>query len=501
MNDWENLLGEHCMEDADDSGMAVSSPQKNAEDAQRRKRFDAGLKRIFTDGFLIPSRSPQRDLLRAIVENDAWFVAVKPDGSVDPAFVGERKYPPAIDARDSPPSTGKNKERRKQGKGGLLLSIYATAPERPTVQWDGRSLVRALREDIAGLLLHPANESPQELGREFFADLFALTESFDLEEMLIAPGPDQIVRLNRATWLVEIQDGNLYSRATFEHGSLVHVFTHRDRVGSQSADVVAMNGEQLFRMVATNDAVDGIAVNVGSQLGREGDALNGLVLSPGFVHRLLDGEDIRPGAQPLPARNRAEVELWLRFRHFPQAEHEWVETPTPERILVRVAAPQASEWRTQETLNAQCRVEGPTWSPVFTIASPYEKNSANSSEPPTETFDGGQTRILCAGLLAKELNADASGGGNTKHWWRVGRWFLLGRYMNDADRALARHRLALATELAKCLPPDADQIPRSALLTVEGAAFLRRWQHASSRSWIEATLQQADRFTKRWVWL
>ena len=54
--------------------------------------------------------------------------------------------------------------------------------------------------------------------------------------------------------------------------------------------------------------------------------------------------------------------------------------------------------------------------------------------------------------------------------------------------------------VAKLLPSDGDRIPRSAILTVEGAMLFARSPHARTRAWIEATAHQANRYTSRWVW-
>ena len=82
----------------------------------------------------------------------------------------------------------------------------------------------------------------------------------------------------------------------------------------------------------------------------------------------------------------------------------------------------------------------------------------------------------------------------------MGRSLLFGRLLDERDKAMSRRRLVLATELGKLLPPGLDRIPRSAILTVEGATFLSRHPHGGSRAWIEETIRRAGRYTQTWVW-
>jgi hypothetical protein len=458
-----------------------------AERAAARAQFEATLKEIFTAS--LPSTAGA-ELLRSVVESDLWFVPVRDDGSFDTLEVKAGRYRPAIEPEPDPSI---KKRRKKEGKGGLLLPVYAQEPDRPSTRLDGRSLARTLPEEAAGLLLHLPDSSPRELGREFFAELQRLADACDLEDLLVSPGPEQVEKLKQATWWVAMEGGVPVLDDTADDARVANAFTHPDRVGYSPHEIVPMKGEELFRRVVENDDVDGIVVNRGSRIGRGEDALSGLLLSPGFAHRLLAGEDIRPGAQPLPARSRQEVELWLDLRCFPWEGRELLEAPYPEESLIRATTtdPRASQWRMQETLGEPEPSAGRVWSPVFVVP------AAGLAEP---GFGPGATSILCAGLLAKELNAGALYGKDAERFWRPGRWLLFGRFLDAWNRERSRRRLALAAELAKLLPPGADQIPRSAILTVEGAALLREHPHGGSRAWIEATLRQAERYTKPWVW-
>ncbi len=497
MDIWDDSVNESSGDDASGLGASVLRRQREEENAARQEIFNAKLQEIFAAAFHDPTKAARSASLRAIVDNDEWFVPLKSDGSLDVTEVEAGKYRLAIEDEDAPSGQKAQKKRKKQGRGGPLLFCYAAAPDRPAVQLDGRALARALPPEVAGLLLHRPDKAPRELGRELFPELIALADAFDLEELLLSPGRDQIEKLKGATWFVEMKGKALHLDSIMDDGRLCHVYTHPDRVGYRSVEVIAMTGEQLFRLVAETDAADGVVVNRTSQLGRGENVLNGLALSPGFACRLLEGEDIRPGAHPLPTRSREEAELWLRLHEFPYENREWVEAPYAEETLARMMVPQASKWRAQETLGGQIALEGPTWSPVFTLP-PVE---VMENTPAWENEVGaGPSRILCAGLLAKELNADSPFNKDADHYWRVGRGLLAGRLLDEDDRARSRRRLVLARELKKLLPPGKDSLPRSALLTVEGAALLAECPHAGTRVWIEATIRQAERYTKRWVW-
>jgi hypothetical protein len=391
-----------------------------AERAAARELFEATLKEIVTGG--LPSTAGA-ELLRSIVENDLWFVPVRADGSFDTLEVREGKYRLAIETEPNPAT---KRKRKKGGKGGRLLPVYTQEPDRPSTRLDGRSLARTLPEEAAGLLLHLPDSSPRELGREHFADLQRLADACDLEDLLVAEksmgqrvngsmGASPLPSLTPlttsidprkalvATWWVATSGGVPALDDTADDARVASAFTHPDRVGYSPHQTVPMKGEKLFQWVVENDDLDGIVVNRGSRIGRGENALSGLLLSPGFAHRLLAGEDIRPGAQPLPARSRQEVELWLALRRFPWEGRELLEALYPEESLIRATTtdPRASGWRMQETLGERGPNTGRVWSPVFVVP------AAGLAEP---GFGPGATRILCAGLLAKELNAGAFDG-------------------------------------------------------------------------------------------
>jgi hypothetical protein len=440
-------------------------------------------------------------LVRSIVESDRWFVPVLADGAFATLDVEPGRYRLAIGEEEEAPVTSIKKRRGtpiRGGKGGRLLLISTRKLDGPAAQLDGRALARSIPGEIDGLLLDRDGER-SELGRGYLDDLAGLADACELEEMLATPGPDQVERLKRATWFVALREGRLPSERHDYGGRVAHVWTHPDRaIGERKDQLVAMNGERLFRLGVEDEGIDGLLVNRGQYIGRGKTRMANLLLGPGIVQRLLDGEDPRPGAYPLPARSRDEVRLWLDWRRFPYDSEgrELVEESSPddpEATWIRATAtdPRVERWRSQESLDRDHGASGERHSPLFVLKHPI----------PESGFGAGPTRILCAGLLASALGAQSyQSGKDPRRLCREGRWLLFGRLVDAAGRERARRQLALAQELAKLLPPDADQIPRSAVLTVEGSAVFSKNATAATRSWIEAMVRESERYTRRWVW-
>ncbi len=469
-----------------------------AEKAAQQEQFDAKLKELFLS--TQPDTSGA-ELLRSLVELDC-FVAVKPDAPVDAPLSTQifdiiNCAPGRYGSAVAPPDDAK-KSKSKNGKGGNVLPVYRYAPDRSARQVNGRSLVRMLPDTLGGLLLHLPEHAPRELGNEYFTVLLILADAIDLEEMLLRPAKDQIERLKNATWLVETVNGALHIDTSVDERRLINAYTHIDRVGWHQHKLEPMRGETLFQQLTENDDIDGVVINHRAVIELGNDSIFAPVLSPGFACRLLACEDIRPGAQPLPARNVREIELWLRLHRFPIEEVKLIDAPYPEVPLIRANAPGPSTWRMQETLHEnRISKDECTWSPVFVLPplANLETNAGTASE-----IAPGATRILCAGLLAKALEAHFHGAENPNWLWRPGRNLLIGRYNDEWVRKRSFQRLAIANELLKLLPPNVDTIPRDAVLTVEGAALIRQHPHAAKRNWIEATARQAERYTRRWVW-
>jgi hypothetical protein len=91
-------------------------------------------------------------------------------------------------------------------------------------------------------------------------------------------------------------------------------------------------------------------------------------------------------------------------------------------------------------------------------------------------------------------------GGSDPRRFNPGSNFLIGKKVDDYSIEQAKRRERWASELLKFLPPGVDTIPRDAFHTAKGASLAQEFPHAAKRDWIEATLKQAQKFTKRWVW-
>ena len=92
----------------------------------------------------------------------------------------------------------------------------------------------------------------------------------------------------------------------------------------------------------------------------------------------------------------------------------------------------------------------------------------------------GETRILCAGLLAQRLY-------DQDHWSPDG-WFV-----SKQERLRAAQLAGWAHELLKLIPAGKDRVPRSAILSVDGATFLHRRPEFRDRGWIEKQHQRHTR--------
>ena len=115
----------------------------------------------------------------------------------------------------------------------------------------------------------------------------------------------------------------------------------------------------------------------------------------------------------------------------------------------------------------------------------YVKLSDLSALTP-RTIDLGesQTKILCAGLLARKLY-------DQDHWSPSG-WFA-----SRQERLRAAQLAGWAYELLKLIPPGRDRLPRSSIRSIEGATFLHSRPEFRDRAWIERQHQRHTRSASR----
>lgn len=472
--DWDNLLPTRT-----DDSMAQSALQRQRDaEAAKVPLINPAILALFQSS--AENRS-HLEYLRAVVEDDSWYIPLRPDGSWDVVTTREGQYESAI---LMPGESTKRKNTR--GAGGRMLRVWATEPKGTSKMITGRDLVRGMPEELDGWLLDDGKVMSREVHHRHFEEMRRYAGAVALEEMLTNPAPGQVEAILNATWYAQVKEGELRSS-----DYLAVVYTHPDRTNSFTVtETQPVTGREFFTRVQKVPGIDGVVVNGISRFGRGARTASQLHLSHGIIHQWLQGEDIRPFAGPLPARSFNEVVLWLTMARFPYEQRVYVEAPHPGGLLLRAMVPGNHNWNDLETGCSPSLKFGPIWSPVFLLP-PGGRDVPGYGE--------GATRLLCAGLLAKELNATSPFNKDASAYWRVGKNLLLGRLLDDQDIRMSLARLDLARELAKLLPPGADAIPPEALLTVAGARVFREHPHARTRGWIEETVRQAERYTRKWV--
>jgi len=60
--------------------------------------------------------------------------------------------------------------------------------------------------------------------------------------------------------------------------------------------------------------------------------------------------------------------------------------------------------------------------------------------------------------------------------------------------------MEVVQELLKLIEEGQDRIPRSAILTVEGAKVFSNAPFAREKQWLEASLQRAEKFCNAFAW-
>lgn len=467
------------------------------------------------------------DLLTNLIKSD-WYVPIDATGDLKRLETKPGEYRVILEAEHAAGKKAKDKKtNRRNGKGGRLMPLHIVAQqiaadaagetkqntiaktnpqvqaktsiqsenprtesESPSRLMKGRSLIKDVPDDVDGFLFHLEGQTPFEVGREHFDLMRIIADECDLEECIVSPGPDQVEKLLQAKWWVQVDENDrVVARRVIGDERLVYVRVRQDRTGLSYFKFIQVTGEQLFRSVVDIEDAHGLVID--EKLGSGEFQFFAPLFSLECIGNLLDRNDTRVGVKPLPARTLAEINLWLQFRRYPYQNRRLLDASHDGETLVRAVVPDGHAWTTMECLGNQC-FRKPVWSPVFSLP------SAEARLQPG--FGDGRSKILCPGLLAKELNASAyETGPFPEKYWRPGRNLLLGRLLDDRDIEMSQQRLELARELEKLLPDGMDSIPRAMMRSVEGAAFLEKHPHGGTRKWITATVKQAERYTKRWV--
>ncbi len=339
--------------------------------------------------------------------------------------------------------------------------------------------------------MYEDSEQPLELASEYFPKLKALIGSVEVESSLIADDPIDTAKLRQYEWLVDMVDNEYLRRNTSViEANVGTAFTHGDRefdTGHRPA--VTMDGAALFRKVIDTPNFDGLAINSPIKFGPGEEPIQNMVLSLNFLKRAAGEDSCYLRVITPEARSLKEVEAWLLLNEFPAAEEILEEKNSAGELVIYAAAKSPSvSWRSQETFGEQ--EPALVKSPRFLI------------RPAPDIMPGygkGCSKILCPGLIARCLYLEARSKDGV-HTWPPGRNFLIGKLLDQSEIDRANQRLNLAHELLKLLPDGEQQIPRTACLSVCGAAFLRTLPETGSRRWIEKIIRDAEKHARKWVW-
>lgn len=445
------------------------------------------------------------DLLTVIVKTD-WSVPIDSQSILQCLDAKPGEYRLMLEVEPKTKGKGKNKKAGQQsprqkvgGHGGKLVPLHAVqssyAQKSPDDSSDvakvlsGREIIRTIPADVDGLLVHLDEEAPFEITSEYFALMRTIADECDLEDLIVFPQPGQVDKLLQAKWWVEVEEDQVVAKQILDERRVVYARVREDRLGLSFSRFKQMTGEQLFRAVMRIQDAHGLVID--ELLGSPDNQFYTPLFSLECIEKLLEGNDTRVGVEPLPARSLEEIELWLQLRRFPSQNRRVLDASHDGQTLIRVMVPDGANWTVMECLGNQC-FRKPVWSPVFSLPSPEAKRVSG--------FGDGHSKILCPGLLARELNAGAfQNGANAEKYWKVGRNLLFGRLLDRVDIEMSEKRLKIARELQKLIPQGMNTIPRSRMRSVEGAAFVEEHPHGATRSWIEETVKQAERFTKTWV--
>lgn len=369
--------------------------------------MDTPLQTILTE--FQQGQCSQEDALRAILAYPSWRV-----------YVDEAGQPEVVPSDD----------------GTAFLIAESTADEGQI--WDGRSLVQTVAPNFGGIVFDPDEPWAILFKPEALAELQRWAQIVELEKALLEPAPDQTNTLLTGPWWGVVTPGS--------DQLAVYRDQHREGVRSFSLDAVTLLtapdaaetfnrtdrhrglevvelGPELWQELAHRIDYDGIRVNPCTPRYQ--------LLPPHLPRSLLAGHDVRIGAEPLPARTIAEIELWLDLMGArPDKRSQTVQTASPGAAAVEYEA-----WWGYASRKL-----------LFTLSEPYV-------EPPH--LGDSPSRILCAGLLIRFARGKLAG--LPRFRWQA----------KPAHRQRAAAALRVLDDLSKLM--TGDSIPFAALRTPEGA--------------------------------
>lgn len=484
MTDWLEIFDQLIYNE-----VMFSTPSEKAPERQNKSAplFNQAIMDLFASS---ANDTAVPDFLTTVVKQDAWWIATMSDGSLNTISARSGEFRKMME-QDQPPSQKRKRQKSEYtGSGGILLPVYdEQPPEKLTKKVTGCELAQTIGRGLDGLLIHSKDQSEFEIDSSHFDLMKQLADETELEKCLTVPAPGQIKKLLQSTWYAEYHHSDNAKICTRDRLALV--YTRPDRLGLGYNKRVSMPGEVLFRKLVEQN-VGGALIEI-SRIGLKHYETSTIIWSPAVFNKLLEDEDIRPGANPMPAQSVDEIKLWLDLSNFPHNNRRFLETTVNGEKLVRVVVPDSSEWQALETIKLEFKKPGPTLSPVFSI--PAQEKLFESA------FGPHPSRLLCPGLLAAELGAMAFQIGKyPEKLWHPGRWLLVGRLLNQTDIDNSKKRLTLARELQKLIPPGVDSIPLSAISTNKGMQVFHEHPTAFTKTWIDATVAQAEKYTKSFVW-
>lgn len=318
---------------------------------------------------------------------------------------------------------------------------------------DGRSLVRELAPRFGGIVFDPDEPWAVLYKPHQLPELQRWASIVELEECLADPAPGQVNLLTHGPWWGVVTPGSqslAVYRAQHQEGvrafslAAVTVFTAPDAV--QTFNVTDRHrrletiplGPEVWPALAARDDYDGIRVNPCTPRYQ--------LLPPHFPRALLQGQDVRLGADPLPARTIAEIEFWLDLMGARPDQRSPTRRDTPAGPLVEYEA-----WWGYEPRQLR-----------FTL-----------SEPQADPHSWGESpsQILCAGLLLRFVRGKLAG--LPRFRWQA----------TAAQRQRATQALRGLVELHKLTVEG--QIPFTALRSPEGAEL---W-HLEPEAFTQAAFQ------------
>ncbi|MFN8550445.1 MAG: hypothetical protein U0103_03065 [Candidatus Obscuribacterales bacterium] len=187
------------------------------------------------------------DFLTTIVRQDQWWIATKPDGSLNTIKAEAGEFRKMMEVDQPPSQKRKRQKSERTGSGGILLPVYDEPPsDKITHKVTGRELAaQTTCKDLDGLLVYSKDQTEFEIDASNFNLMRDIANETDLEKWLTMPGPGQVEKLLHSTWYAEYPHSDNANICTRDRLALLH--TRPDRLALSYNKRVPLTGEKLFR--------------------------------------------------------------------------------------------------------------------------------------------------------------------------------------------------------------------------------------------------------------